>query len=240
MCSLLTRLASIAIPGALVLALSGAAHAASLGTNLITNGDAEAGTASWTISNGFTSVQYGASGGFPDTSVSTAINGGANFFAGGPDGTSSATQTVDVSDLASGIDAGADSITLSGFLGGFDGQADNASLTATFLSSTSASLGTVSIGPVTESDRAGATTLLFRTANGDIPVGTRSILVEIDATRVDGSYNDGYADNLSLVATQGTVTPGVPEPATITLLLAGFTGLGGRKRLAQVKQAIFS
>src|ERR1700722_12892666 len=98
--------------------------------------------------------------------------------------------------------------------------------------------GHVDHRPVTEPDRDGATTLLFRSISGEVPEGTRSIIVEMDATRFEGAYDDGYADNLSLVVSGGV--PAVPEPATITLLLTGLTGLGARKRLAMIKHAIFS
>ncbi len=145
---------------------------------------------------------------------------------------------MDVSALASGIDAGSNSITLSGFLGGFDGQDDNMTVTALFLNGSSISLGMLTIGPVTEPDRDGATTLLFRSISGAVPEGTRSIIVQMDATRFEGSYDDGYADNLSLV--MGGGPPAVPEPSTIALLLTGLTGLGARKRLAMIKHAIFS
>jgi hypothetical protein len=254
MCRLLRTLASAALSGSALLAFASSpssAAPASLGTNLITNGDAEAGTGSgsgndvepipgWFTTSNFTVVQYGAPGGFPDTSVSAAIGGGANFFAGGPDTSfsSALTTPMNVSALASSIDAGADLITLSGFLGGFDGQDDDMTITATFLDGSSISLGSLTIGPVTEPDRAGATTLLFRSISGEVPEGTRSIEVEMDATRFEGSYDDGYADNLSLVMSGGG--PAVPEPATITLLLTGLTGLGARKRLAMIKQAFFS
>jgi hypothetical protein len=248
----LLTIPSAMVSAAVVLAIgasSGAASAAPLGTNLLLNGDAEAGAGSasgndvvpipdWTTTSNFTVVQYGAPA-FPTPDVATAIGGGANFFAGGQSTAfSSASQTLDVSDLAAIIDAGGASVALSGFLGGFDGQDDNMTVTATFLSSTSDPLGVVSIGPVTEPDRKNATTLLFRTISAAIPEGARSIIVEMDATRLQGSYDDGYADNLSLVVSGGV--PAVPEPATMTLLLAGLTGLGGRKRLAMIKQAIFS
>jgi hypothetical protein len=254
MCRLLTTLASVALSGTALLAFDASpssASPASLGKNLIVNGDAEAGPGSasgddvvsipgWITSSNFTVVQYGAPGGFPDSSVSTAIGGGANFFAGGPDTSfsSAVTQAMDVSALASGIDAGSDSITLSGFLGGFDGQDDNMTVTALFLNGSSISLGMLTIGPVTEPDRDGATTLLFRSTSGAVPEGTRSIIVQMDATRFEGSYDDGYADNLSLV--MGGGPPAVPEPSTIALLLTGLTGLGARKRLAMIKHAIFS
>ena len=115
-----------------------------------------------------------------------------------------------MSALALGIDAGGDSVTLSGFLGGFDGQDDNMSVTAFFLDSAHVSLGMLTIGPVTEPDRDGVTTLLFRSISGAVPEGTRAIVIQMDSTRFEGSYNDGYADNLSLV--MGGVSPGVPEP----------------------------
>ena len=82
---------------------------------------------------------------------------------------------MNVSALASSIDAGSDLITLSGFLGGFDGQDDDMTVTATFLNGSSISLGMLTIAPVTEPDRAGATTLLFRSISGEVPEGTRSI-----------------------------------------------------------------
>lgn len=253
MCQHSRALASVAILGSALLVLDASPSSAasvSLGKNLIINGDAEAGPGSatgddveaipgWLTSGNFTVVQYGAPE-FPTTDVSTAIGGGANFFAGGPDNSfsSATTQAVDVSALASGIDAGADTITLSGDLGGFDGQDDNMTVTAFFLNAVHISLGTLVIGPVTEPDRDGATTLLFRSVSGDVPEGTRSIVIQMDATRFEGSYNDGYADNLSLV--MGGGTPAVPEPSTIALLLTGLAGLGARKRLAMLKHAIFA
>jgi hypothetical protein len=253
MCRLLTTFTSVAVLGSALLALDASpssAAPASLGKNLIINGDAEAGSGSasgndvepipgWLTSSNFTVVQYGAPA-FPDSAVSAAIGGGANFFAGGPDNSfsSATTQAVDVSALASGIDAGADTITLSGDLGGFDGQDDDMTVTALFLNAAHVSLGTLVIGPVTEPDRDGVTTLLFRSISGAVPEGTRSIVIQMDATRFEGSYNDGYADNLSLV--MGGGPPAIPEPSTIALLLTGLTGLGARKRLAMLKRAIFS
>jgi hypothetical protein len=248
---LMTALMSLAALGAASLAIagSGGAAATTVGINLLVNGDAEAGPGSgsgndiepvpgWFTTSAFTVVQYGAPD-FPTPAVSAAIGGGANFFAGGPDTFfSSATQTIDVSDLAPIIDAGGETTTLSGFLGGFDGQDDEMIVTASFLDSMAVTLGAISIGPVTEPDRDGLTTLLFRSISGTIPEGTRFIQVQMDAMRIEGSYDDGYADNLSLVV--GGRVPAVPEPATVTLLLAGLTGLGARKRIAMIKQAIFS
>lgn len=226
---------------AALLASPSVGSATPLGTNILVNGRAESGTGSasgndvevipgWTTTSNFTAVQYGAPA-FPDTTVSTAIGGGKSFFAGGPaTAASSAIQTLNVGDLASSIDAGLLSVALSVDLGGFDGQDDNMNVTATFLDSSLGTLGTLTIGPVTEVDRAGNTTLLFRTDSTALPVGTRSFDVEMNATRFQGSYDDGYADNLSLVV-NGVIPPPVPEPASVALLFAGLVGLVASKRL---------
>src|SRR5690349_12134606 len=150
----------------------------------------------WTVEGAFTAVQYGAPGFLtPDQSASWA--GGTNFFGGGVSGSSAASQTVDVSTSAPEIDLGGVTVTLSALLGGFDGQEDAATVTARLLDAAGGALGTLTLGPVTETDRDGATTLLARTATAPVPAGTRAIVVRIEATRFSGSYNDGYADNLS-------------------------------------------
>jgi hypothetical protein len=43
-----------------------------------------------------------------------------------------------------------------------------------------------------------------------IPVGTRQIVVQMQMTRGDGAYNDGYVDNLLLVLTS-TIATTLPE-----------------------------
>jgi len=48
-------------------------------------------------------------------------------------------------------------------------------------------------------DRGGLTSFLFRAATNPVPSGTRQIKLLLTMTRQSGSYNDGYADNLSLV-----------------------------------------
>jgi len=179
--------------------------------NLIRNGGAELGPAvvtssgvvatipGWTRTGGFTVVKYGTTGGFPDASVGTAIHGGKNFFAGGPaNPKSGATQSVSVARYAARIDTGSLSATLSGDLGGYDGQNDSLTVVATFLSASGTSLGTVHIGPVSAAQRKSTTNLLPRTATAKVPAKTRSVSVAVRAVRTDGSYNDGYADNLSL------------------------------------------
>ncbi len=178
--------------------------------NLLVNPGAEAGVGAsdsngvsapegWTTTTTMTAVKYGAPA-FPTTADAAAIHGGVNFFAGGTNAeASSATQTVDVSAAAPEIDTGALPLTLSAFLGGFGSQADSASVTATFLSAAGPSLSAVTLPAVTPTERGGVTKLLPRVLTARVPAGTRAIGVRIDAVRTDGAYNDGYADNLSLV-----------------------------------------
>ena len=68
-----------------------------------------------------------------------------------------------------------------------------------FLDAANEVIDTAAIGPVTNADRNSQTGLLLRQETGFVPSGTRSIGVELQMTRLNGTYNDGYADNLSLV-----------------------------------------
>src|SRR5206468_8423216 len=93
-------------------------------------------------------------------------------------------------------------------------QDDNTRIAMTSLAGNGATLGTLEIGPVTAADRGDQTTLLARNTCGAVPAGTRSIKVVITGTRVSGSYNDAYADNVSLtLAASAAACPGaVPPP----------------------------
>ncbi len=217
------------------------------GANLLVNGDAESGTGSadgsvvstpgWTTNGNFTVLQYGAGGGFPLATDPGPANRGVNFFAGGPNNAaSSATQLVDVSAGGATIDGGKVAFKLAGYLGGWSSQDDNATLTATFLSANNATLGTATIGPVMAADRNNATGLLYRSASGALPVGTRSVSFTLQTNRLAGSYNDGYADNLSFVLSAYT-TVSLPTVNTdlrtwtngtaYSALFSGVQNLGG-------------
>jgi hypothetical protein len=183
------------------------------GSNLIVNGGAEnsAGAPNdsavlapvgWKASHGFTVVQYGASGGFPDLASPGPKTRGKNFFAGGPDiALSTATQHIDVSAGAASFARA--TYTASGYFGGYGSQGDFATLSVKFLNAAGTSVGSASIGGVTPQQRNDVTGLLKRSTAGHVPVGTRSIDVVLTMTRKDGSYDDGSADNLSLVLLNG-------------------------------------
>ena len=212
------------------------AHA-QFGTNLIVNGDAEAGAATpsgttvepvpgWTTTGNFTAVQYGDTDSFPSLTDPGPAVRGSNFFAGGPDNAfSQANQSLDVSALSAAFSDGLTPFTLSGYIGGFAGQDDNAVLSAVFLGSGGSALGTTQIGPVSAGDRDNQSGLLFRSATGMVPAGTSSVSFYLQMTRVQGSYNDGYADNLSFTLDSPAAVPEASTTISFGLLLV--LGLGG-------------
>ena len=156
-------------------------------------------------------MPYNSPGGFPSVPTDTVpANHGDNFFAGGSATTSTAAQTVDLHPIQAAVDAGSVQYTLSADLGGYLDQEDNATLTAIFQDESLLQTGSpVTIGPVTAADRgcpdACMTGFLHPSATGPVPAGTRYIKVVVNLTMVSGPYNDGYADNLSLVLTPLTV-----------------------------------
>ncbi len=200
-----------AVVFSIVTAVVATAHPAA-GPNLIKNGGADAGPGvmnastvsasmpGWTRTpNNFTAVKYAAGGGFPDAAIGGPIGGKANFFAGGPNAaTSSATQVVNVTRFKAPIDAGQRVATLSAYLGGYATHGDSMSVTATFLSEAGKKLGVLKIGPVTVAEREGVTAMIQKSASKPVPKKTRSIQVKLAAKRTIPSYNDGYADNVSL------------------------------------------
>lgn len=195
---------------------------ARLNVNLLVNPDAEgsagatdfetvAAPSGWTTTASFSAVTY-AAGGSEDlnTEDSTIINGGNNYFAGGPnDALATAVQRINFGNLASQVDSDSLQASLSGFLGGYFFQNDNMVVTATFYNSSRTALSSFSIGPILRADRADISQLLFRNALLDVPVGARSVDVVLTATRNEGIYNDGYADNLNFKFTaKGTPISG--------------------------------
>jgi hypothetical protein len=215
---------------ALLAGAPAASAAASFGTNLIVNGDAETNTVSdFASSAGFQTLGYAFGGGFPVAGDPGVSEGGSYFFYAGETAVTTASQSIDVSALASAIDAGTSGYKLSALLGGYLSQDDDASLSLTFLSAGSLTLGSAAIGPVTAADRGNLTALLDRSTNGFVPIGTRAIDVLLTQTRFEGFSNDGYADNLSLVLSKGSAAA-VPEPASWALLVGGFGVVGSAMR----------
>ena len=184
-----------------------AASSVMLGVNLVVNGNAEAGPGlptiapvpGWTTTGHFTAVNYGYDD-YPAVNAPGPTARGTRFFSGGTnDSLSSATQTIDVSSLASTVDAGRARYAFSAYIGGFAGQRDYATVSATFLNASNARLSAVMLGPVTNVGRNNMTGVWARGAAGQVPKGTRTIRVKAVSTRFEGASNDGYTDNISLV-----------------------------------------
>jgi hypothetical protein len=176
--------------------------------NLILNGNAEAApgstnespvtTPDWTSTGGASAIQYGLSQ-FPTLSEAPPDPGKNFFFGGADDAMGSLTQKIDVSQYSASIDGGQVTYVLSGWLGGYSDQGDSATLTVTFEGASGTAVGKGSIGPVTAAQRKDLTKFLEQSSKGPVPTGTRSVLVVLDMVRQEGSSDDGYADNLSLV-----------------------------------------
>lgn len=185
--------------------------------NLILNPGAEAGAGSstgavvpvpdWTDTTGasFTAVKYGATGeGFPTASSIGPKNRGANFFAGGPNDPNDsivAVQTVNLSAYASAIKGGHVEAKILGWLGGSGTRTDEAFVEVDFKNSKGFLTGTsLTLGPVTESERGGVTEFLKEGDSEFLPKNARSAYVQLSFTRENGqTYNDAFIDDVSLV-----------------------------------------
>jgi hypothetical protein len=187
------------------------------GRNLLYNGGAEqstgrdtaevnAGLAGWSDTGAMTAIRYGAPEGHPGARTPGPPSRGHAFFCGGAAQQSEVSQLLDVATLARDIDGGTVRFELSGWLGGFADQRDQASVSAEFLDEDGVAIGRGVIGPVTVQERREAfggepeawTGLLRREASGPVPPGTRRIRVLLSAVSGAGS-NDGYADELALI-----------------------------------------
>lgn len=205
--------------------LSLAAQAASYDTNLIANGGAESGASGWTAFDGydlFQSVSYGSNWVLP--TQPGPVDRGAKMFTG-MGAQSAGFQVIDVSSLtATGAPV---EYSLSGWLGGWSSQGDNALLYVSFLDITGSEIGHASIGPLSAADRGNQTGLFYRESLGLLPQGVSQVMFSLSMERLGGGDNDGYADNLSFV-----LTSPVPEAGSIAYTLAGLgmLGLVGRLR----------
>ena len=178
------------------------------GHNLIENPGAEVGPGAastgsvpvpdWKATGSFTAVQYAWSGGDLTKLTPGPPSPGKNYFAGGyASAVATGSQTIEI---PAGALSGSDTTyTLSGWLGGYGPQGDDATFSARFQSATGATLATATIGPVTVKERDDNSKLLYRSSAGTVPEGTRQVLITLVFQRYEGAYNDGVADNLSLV-----------------------------------------
>jgi uncharacterized protein (TIGR03437 family) len=138
---------------------------------------------------------------------------GNNYFAGGKAATnSSLTQSISLSSGASTIDAGSVVFALSGYVGAYGSHRDYPIVQVAFQDAGGNSLtiasqnvsGTTSklaqLPQTSPNDRANQDNgLMFRRVIGLVPANARTAVVTVTFTHIDGSYNEAYADNLSLI-----------------------------------------
>ena len=192
--------------------------------NLLIDGGGESGACTsdfksvttvpgWTVLYGSPSVVCYSSSTFATPSSLAAGNG---FIAAGPYGNSAISQTVNVSSADTAVDGGGVSYVLSGWLGGWGSYGAYTQVSATFLDAGGQPLGASAQMPtVSASQRNSSNAFLARSMTGKVPAGTRSIevLVQFLGTPVD-SYNDSYADNVSLTLSTALPSPVLAHPAS--------------------------
>ncbi len=138
--------------------------------------------------------------GFPQT---PPPGGGDNFAGGGPVGTSTISQTVDLAGAAGTPYA------LSADLGGQTWNPSYASVQVSFLDANGDVVGTGALNPVTVWDRWGFTGFEDREITGTVPDGAISATVTTtftDENKYLGDYNGAYADNESFTVGDPALT----------------------------------
>lgn len=210
--------------GLLAIAALGAQAGVVYGSNLIANGDAESALAAWQPFDGyslFQSVEYGNNWVRP--SEPGPVDRGVSMFTG----VGALSAGYQVLDLETQITQPL-SYQLSGWLGGWAAQGDNALLYVSFLDSLDAEIGHAVIGPVGPAERNNATGLWYLEVADRLPIGTGKLMFSLSMERQGGGDNDGYADNLAFVL---NAPAAVPEPSTLALLLlsAGALALSRRR-----------
>jgi WD40 repeat protein/Mg-chelatase subunit ChlD len=204
-----------------------------LGANLIANPDAEAAPGAerdgdlvdapgWRRKGNATVLRYGAVGDQPRPDSPGPRERGKNFFSGGPNNAlSELSQEVNVTVLSGKIDTGKLAYELSAYLGGFASQEDHAVLAVDFLDADGKKLASAQVGPVTARERKGTTGHQRCARTGKVPAGTRKLSYRLTFTRFEGSYNDGSADNLSLVFKEAPEVAEVKPPEGFKALFNG-------------------
>lgn len=208
---------------ATLLAVAAAAQATpTYGSNLIVNGDAEDGTAGWSSYSSWSPIQavdYGNNWVRPDQPG--PVDRGLKMFTG----TGAAAVGYQEVDFGMGLTVPV-AFELSGWLGGWLAQADNALFYVQFLDGSGIEIGSAALGPVTPADRGNATGLFYRESEGWLPTGTSRVAFWLSMERAGGGDNDGYADKLSFVLAAPST---VPEPSSMALLSLGLVPLLRRR-----------
>jgi hypothetical protein len=211
--------------GLVVVLIQPASANANTSANLLVNGDAElqlctndwtaqTSIPGWRVIRGAASVLCYSAFNFTNVTPVTPSNvpaGKALFAAPGAD--TAMEQSVDVSAAATAIDSGTVEFSLSGWLGGWSNRPERATLTAVFLGASGQSTGApVAIADVDAQARGNVTGLVQRAVEGVVPPSTRQITVTVQFLSGMTSFQNAYADNISLTLT-GSVAGLAPAAA---------------------------
>ncbi len=186
---------------------------------------------SWTRSavsgsNRSTVVYYGAPG-FLTTDDAQKLNGGTAFFAGGPaplapgddDNGPAFSEAIIGQDLeippevAILLQSGGAQVTVAACLGGYAEQNDHVDMVlyqGTVDYSGDRLPGQIDVSGPRAADRGNVTKLMPRTATADLRSDTTNLGIKLIFIRASGAdtYNDGYADNISVrISTKGSTRP---------------------------------
>lgn len=189
-----------------------------LNHNLLHNGDAEQETNTfwapgWQPDGTLQEAAYGQTAGEWERGIQGAPHGGCCYFRlewhGNVGSEKAASQDVDLSGLATEIDAGKIWATLSGYLGGIVQGSTTTALTVTWLDKNGKDLGNFEISAAPWDLRkpfVGVASLVPRSQTELIPDGTRRATVQLSGKATSQAY--GYtalADNLSLMLSESAM-----------------------------------
>ncbi|MEE9395062.1 MAG: hypothetical protein V3W41_21445 [Planctomycetota bacterium] len=199
----------------LVLAAAAIPAAIALNLELLDNAGFETGAiinpaleSAWTVRSGaWQSANYGDAE-LPTAAIATAMGGGAKLALCITDSSNPfMTQTFDLRGNAADIDAGNIFVDLEGYFGGFVGNADTAELNALFFDASAAAIPSADlrIGQITATNRNQETTVMRRSSEGQVPVGARSMVIELRYRRLSGLGVEAFADRLAVKLTNAPI-----------------------------------
>jgi uncharacterized protein (TIGR03437 family) len=200
----------------LVLSTLGTSPGSVLGTNLVVNGNAEAGPGvpdsstalyvpGWSTANSASVAPYGGTGWILLSDPGPADRG-VNLFTGSRSTNSGSTmyQDIDVSPAATSIDAGQVTYEVSAWLGTTGGADTSGTLTYTFFNWSGTQVGTTAtLGPARHS----GTGLVETSHAGFLPSGTRRVHIALSLPG-DGYLADDIAFTLAAPSGPPVITPG--------------------------------
>ena len=180
------------------------------GFNLIKNGDAEDGNGNgWTNADELKTIVYGEFGGGPTPNSEGPSNRGEKYFyihTTTEQPTATFVQEINLSKITETIDKGKVEYNFGGWFGVANGSSSAGRLKILFLDKEGKEILMDQTAEITEANRPPDEVLAEKKRSGNLPVGTRTILVTMEfklfGKHEENQDNLAFADNLSLVLTE--------------------------------------